>query len=110
MLHNNLQDVVINCAEIYHLNKVFIDRFLCDAASSPGGSWDGGGDKRGRGLWTRGVLMRRGLPHFNSFADLHILAQTPKNTYLFDNRRERRVSGSIIEIGRALAHKQTITI
>lgn len=42
MLHNNSQDVVINCAEMYHLNKVFIDQFLCKAAS-PGWEMVGGG-------------------------------------------------------------------
>ena len=42
MLHNNSHGVVINCAEIYHLNKVFMDQFLCEAAS-PGWEMGGGG-------------------------------------------------------------------
>lgn len=44
MLHNYSQDVVINCAQIYHLNKLFIDQFLCKAASR---GWDvGAGGKQ----------------------------------------------------------------
>lgn len=43
MLHNNSQDVVINCAEIYHLNKVFIDQIFtrdCLARVGTGRKWE----------------------------------------------------------------------
>lgn len=43
MLRNNSQDIVINCAEIYHVNKVFIDQFLCEAALP---RWNLGGGVR----------------------------------------------------------------
>lgn len=69
MLHNNSQDVVINCAEIYHLNKVFYARL-----PSWGGNQEGEvGDKWGRSMQRKGLLMWD-HPH------IHIFLSTCSNT------------------------------